>query len=204
VVTATVPAPSARRDELLELAYRYALEHGLGDLSLRPLAAAVKSSPRVLLFLFGSKDGLVRALLARARADELALLADLRGSGGAGEAGLAAAAERVWRWLAAADHRALLTLWVEGYARSLVEPDGPWAGFAAATVEDWLEVLAAAQPPRQRHTAKGRAQRTLVLAVLRGALLDLLATGDVDRTPAAVRQQLRTLDHTPAGSRAGR
>ena len=46
--------PSRRKEELLELSYRYALEHGLADLSLRPLAAAVGSSPRVLLFLFGT------------------------------------------------------------------------------------------------------------------------------------------------------
>ena len=64
---------SARREELLERAYGYALEHGLASLSLRPLAEAIGSSPRVLLFLFGSKDGLVRALLERARADELEL-----------------------------------------------------------------------------------------------------------------------------------
>jgi len=47
-------------------------------MSLRPLAAAIGSSPRVLLFLFGSKEGLVRALLARARLDELGLLDEIR------------------------------------------------------------------------------------------------------------------------------
>ncbi len=47
-------------------------------MSLRPLAAAIGSSPRVLLYLFGSKEGLTRALLARARADELEALAALR------------------------------------------------------------------------------------------------------------------------------
>ncbi len=36
--------PSARQTELLDAAYRYALEHGLADLSLRPLAAAIGSS----------------------------------------------------------------------------------------------------------------------------------------------------------------
>ena len=66
--------PSARQSELLERAYQYALEHGLTDMSLRPLATAIGSSPRVLLFLFDSKDGLIRALLGRARADELDLL----------------------------------------------------------------------------------------------------------------------------------
>ena len=54
-MTAIAQAPSPRRDELLERAYRYVLQHGLGGMSLRPLAAAVGSSPRVLLFLFGSK-----------------------------------------------------------------------------------------------------------------------------------------------------
>ena len=189
---AAVPATSPRRDELLELAYRYVLDHGLSDLSLRPLARAVGSSPRVLLFLFGSKDGLVRALLARARADELALLDRLRTASAGDE--LARAAREVWRWLAAAEHRALLVLWVEAYARSLVEPDGPWTGFAQAGVQDWLGLLAAAQAPARRVTAEGEAERTLVLAVLRGALLDLLATGERERVTAAVHRQLRTLD----------
>jgi AcrR family transcriptional regulator len=196
----TVPAPSARRQELLERAYRYVLDHGLADMSLRPMAAAIGSSPRVLLFLFGSKDDLVRALLARARADELALLARLRASAGAsGGAGagrdhgaLNDTAAAVWGWLTAADHRSLLRVWVESYAKSLTEPDGPWAGFARSTVDDWLALLAAAQPPEVRDTPGGEAQRTLVLAVLRGALLDLLATGEVARPTRAVKSFLRT------------
>jgi AcrR family transcriptional regulator len=181
--------------ELLEAAYRYALEHGLADISLRPLAAAIGSSPRVLLFLFGSKDGLVRALLARARADELAALEQLCPDNNNGTpAGLTPTAKRVWAWLAAPEHRPLLHLWVEGYARSLVEPQGAWAGFAQATVDDWLTVLAASQPHDERDTPEGQARRTLALAVLRGALLDLLATGDENRVTAAVHHQLALLD----------
>ncbi|MGI5501012.1 TetR/AcrR family transcriptional regulator [Lentzea sp. CA-135723] len=171
--------PSARETELLEAAYRYVLTHGLADVSLRPLAAAIGSSTRVLLYLFGSKDGLVRALLARARADELALLADIGTGPGV--------AERLWEWLSAPAHRPLLTLWLEAYARSLVEPDGPWAGFARATVQDWLEVLRVAQPSDVRDTEAGLAARTRELALLRGALLDLLATGETERVLSAVR-----------------
>jgi AcrR family transcriptional regulator len=181
--------PSARRAELLEAAYRYALEHGLADVSLRPLAAAIGSSPRVLLYLFGSKDGLIQELLGRARADELGMLAGLRAAG----ADLATTATGVWAWLADPEHRPLLCLWVEGYARSLIEPGGPWAGFASATVEDWLALLAAAQPESVRSTPAGRAQQTAVLAVLRGAFLDLIATGERDRTTAAVQRALAGL-----------
>ncbi|MPZ93971.1 MAG: TetR family transcriptional regulator [Propionibacteriales bacterium] len=192
-MTDATQAPSARRTELLELAYAYALEHGLADLSLRPIAAAVGSSPRVLLYLFGSKDGLVRALLARARADELALL-DRAGDGGDDDQDtLTVVAGQLWGWLTAEEHRPLLTLWVEGYARSLVDPDGPWASFAGGTVDDWLAVLATAQPRDERDTAAGTVRRTAILAVLRGALLDLLATRDIDRTTAAVDQQLSRL-----------
>jgi AcrR family transcriptional regulator len=177
---------SARRHELLEAAYGYVLERGLADLSLRPLATAIGSSPRVLLFLFGSKDGLVRALLARARADELDVLDRVRQAGSAG--GPRAAADAIWAWLAAPEHRGLLTLWLEGYARALVESDGVWEGFAARTVRDWLGLL------DEVTTATDDVDRTLLLAVLRGCLLDLLATGDVARTSAAVDRYLRMID----------
>jgi len=199
-VTEPARAPSPRQEELLERAYRYALEHGLADLSLRPLAAAIGSSPRVLLFLFGSKDGLVRALLARARADELALLDRAGQDGTRGD--LAAAVRTTWNWLAAQEHRPLLTLWAEAYARSLTEPDGPWSGFAAQTVEDWLAVLAAAQPPERRPSTIGAAERSLALSVLRGALLDLLAAGDVDRTTAAVDQHLASIGRQHSQTRS--
>ncbi|OZM79299.1 TetR family transcriptional regulator [Pseudonocardia sp. MH-G8] len=179
--------PSVRREELLELAYAYVLQHGMAGMSLRPLAEAVGSSPRVLLYLFGSKDGLVRALLGRSRAEELALLADVRAAGG----GPAEAVDRLWEWLASPQRRDLLRLWAEGYARSLVEPDGPWAGFAVQGVEDWIALLGEVLGPDHDPTA--------VLATLRGALLDVLATGDVERTTAAVRR----CTASPTGSRNG-
>jgi AcrR family transcriptional regulator len=196
---AASPPESARRAELLERSYEYVLAHGLAGISLRPLAAAVGSSPRVLLFLFGSKDGLVRALLARARAQETELLARARAQetellarpparGGAAAAGL-----EVWKWLAADEHRGLLRLWVESYARSLIVSDGPWGEFARETVDDWLALLAAGQPEATRDAEAAVAERTLVLAVLRGAMLDLLATGDRDRTTEAVRLGLQRL-----------
>lgn len=170
---------SARKTELLDAAYGYVLANGLAGMSLRPLSQAIGSSPRVLLFLFGSKDELIRALLARARAEELSYLEELRGTG------LAATGRDVWTWLAAPEHRQLLALWVEGYARSLLGEPGPWAGFGRDTVRDWLELLSA----RQRDSTE--AERTLLLAVLRGALLDLLATGDTERVTRAVEHHLR-------------
>ncbi|HEX6931275.1 MAG TPA: TetR/AcrR family transcriptional regulator [Streptosporangiaceae bacterium] len=203
--------PSARREELLDRAYRYALEHGLADLSLRPLATAIGSSPRVLLFLFGSKEGLVRELLAKARADELGYLAreGAAGPDAASQDGLPAMVAATWRWLAAEPVRPLLTLWTEAYGRSLVEPGGPWSGFASQSVADWLEVLAAAEPAGTDAESAGTAaepdapagtDRTLALAVLRGCLLDLLATGDAERVGAAITRFIRLTAGTGHGA----
>src|SRR5262249_55732719 len=150
-----VSPPSARRTELLESAYQYALTSGLAGMSLRPLASAIGSSPRVLLYLFGSKEGLTAALLERARQDELAMLGEVRRLAHGEPPGLAEAARRVWSWLAAPEHRSVLRLWVEAYARSVIEPGGAWDGFARATVEDWLAILAAAQPAALRRTREG-------------------------------------------------
>lgn len=185
--------PSARKTELLEAAYEYVLRHGLGEMSLRPLAAAIGSSPRVLLYLFGSKEGLIRMLLARARSEELEFLDRVRRAEAGGSGELVRLAEQTWAWLAADGHRALLKLWVEAYARSLVQPDGPWAGFARATVDDWLDVFANVGDAASDVDLAARSRATVVLAVLRGALLDLLATDDVERVTTAVRSQLTAL-----------
>jgi AcrR family transcriptional regulator len=179
---------SARRVELLEAAYAYVLTNGLSDLSLRPIAEAIGSSTGVLRFLFGSRDGLVAAVLRRAREDELQMLARVPADGD-----LLTVSTAVWTWLADPAHAALLTLWTESYATSLKAVEGPWAGHAARTVDDWLAVLSGAQPAAKRRTAAGRAQRTAILAVLRGGMLDLLATGDRARTTRAVRSALGAL-----------
>ena len=43
-----------KRDELVQAATDHALEHGLIGLSLRPLAAAIGTSDRMLIYHFGS------------------------------------------------------------------------------------------------------------------------------------------------------
>src|ERR1700730_12041935 len=190
-------AASARQLELLERAYAYVLQHGLASLSLRPLAQAIGSSPRVLLFLFGSKEGLVQALLARARTAELEFLNQTPPSGSVED--FASVVRGVWQWLLDKQHRRMLALWLETYAQSLVEPSGPCADFARKTVDDWLELLAARQPAALRRSRAGATERALALAVLRGALLDLLATGDEERTTAIVEAHLKIRELAACG-----
>ncbi len=198
----TATDDTRRRGELLDATYGRVLEHGWAGTSLRGLGEAVGADPQALLERFGTAEGLVSALLARSRTDQLRVLDALPD-----DAGLARAGEVLWTWLAAAEHRPLLRLWLEAYSRSLGEEPGaetgPWTGFARQAVTDWDLLLAAHQPSHRVSTPAGTAERTLLLAVLRGALLDLLATGDADRAGAAVAAHLRALGDGPGDEGAG-
>jgi AcrR family transcriptional regulator len=185
-VSTSVVRESTRKRELRDAAYDYVLRHGLSGLSLRPLAAAIGSSPRVLVYLFGSKEGLIAELLARAREDELGALRELDPT----PRDTMSVALALWDWLADPRRRGLLRLWVEAYGRSLVEPAGPWAGFAGGSVRALLDVL---NPAGTRSSGDSEIRRTAILALLRGAMLDLLATGDDDRVGAAVHSALARL-----------
>ena len=71
-------ADEARRAELLDRAVDYVCRYGLAELSLRPLAKAVGSSPRVLLYYFGSKEALVVEIVRRGRDRQRAMMMDLK------------------------------------------------------------------------------------------------------------------------------
>src|SRR3712207_6763061 len=95
------PIDTQRRDDLLARALPYLAEHGLAGLSLRPLAAALGTSDRMLVHYFGSKDNLVGLVLTASRPDIPGLLT--RAGGGDDHAGgsgapppIAKAAHALW------------------------------------------------------------------------------------------------------------
>ena len=86
--------------------------------------------------------------------------------------------------LSAPEQRALVRLTYEAFLRSVSRDPGPWQGYAAETARDWLDLLVRAQPETPRALAEARATRAL--ALIRGLLLDLLASDDPERVTAAV------------------
>jgi AcrR family transcriptional regulator len=166
------PSNPRRREATLARATDYVLEHGLANLSLRPLAAALGTSTRMLLYDFGSKEELIAAVLAEARRREAELLRAWVTEPDASEAETLAA---IWSWIAAPEREPFLRLFFEVYVDSLGE-----RGARAAVVE-WIDFLATSWFPRGLDAATA----TLFVGVVRGLLLDRLATGDRARTDAA-------------------
>jgi AcrR family transcriptional regulator len=160
------PVDPHRRAAVLAGAAEYVLERGLAGLSLRPLAKALDTSPRMLLYDFGTKERLIHEVLAEIRRREAGLLeAEVH------------TLEDVWRWIAAPEREPFLRLFFEVYVDALGREE------AEPLVRDWLEFLRTSwQPPVDEATA------TLMVAVVRGLLLDRLATGDHARTDDALRR----------------
>jgi AcrR family transcriptional regulator len=180
------PPDPKRRERRLAKATDYVLEHGLAGLSLRPLAAALDTSPRMLLYDFGTKEQLVDAILAEARHRESAILARMRA---APPSTSGQTLRAVWSWIAAEERRPFLRLFFEVYVDAMTHPERYPAG-ARPLVEDWLQTVPAVWGPG----SPDRATTTLFIAVIRGLLLDRLVATDPERVDAALARFAGLLD----------
>jgi AcrR family transcriptional regulator len=184
-------ADDARRAELLERAVDYVLSQGLAQLSLRPLAKATGSSPRLLLYYFGSKEALVVEIIRRGRARQRETMANLK---------LTAALSPhqvtriLWRHFSEPRWEPLMRLFFEVYGLAL-QDRSRFPGFLDSAVDDWLAALetCSSRPGFSRDDA--RALATVMIAGFRGFLLDLCATHDRARIDRAVDLWLSMLDY---------
>jgi AcrR family transcriptional regulator len=181
-------AAPERRAKLLDDVVEYLLHNGLAGLSLRPLAAGINSSPRMLLYFFGSKEKLISEAMAQIRLRQRAGLARaIAGSGGSEERLM-----RAWRAWSSPRTERFWRFWF-GVCGSALQTPGRYAEFLDRFIEEWLapfeQALRAAGVPR----ARARLLATVSLAAMRGLQLDLLATGARSRIDAAFRELLRLL-----------
>ena len=176
---------SDERERLLAATVEHAKANGIGDLSLRQLAAALGTSHRMLVYYFGSKDELFVEVTKAVEREQRASLATVM----EGTEDLAA----MWRRLTDPSLWPQERLFFELYAQAL---QGKTAtDFLTGVVDDWLEPLAALAERDGVPKAKARADARLSLAVTRGLLLDLLATGDRRGVNAAMARFAELRSH---------
>jgi AcrR family transcriptional regulator len=176
-----------RPEELRNAIVRYLIKHGLTELSLRPLAKAVGSSPRVLLYYFGSKEKMVIEVLAEIRQRQRASYGEVQATS------FAEACQAIWKRMSAPDSEPLFRLFFEAYGMALRHPQ-LYKAFLRATVEDWLRLIADPLCREGHARREARAFATAVLAGLRGFMLDYCNTRDRKRLDHAVRLWLGTLE----------
>jgi AcrR family transcriptional regulator len=164
---------------------QHLLEHGVGNASLREIAAAIGSSHRMLNFHFGSRAGLLAAVVEEVERRQLEALAELTASGSPRTVMMA-----MHRRLGSPELAPVERLFFELYARGLQgDPSAQQlVGPGNATWLDALTQLYRGFGFSRRHAV---AEATLALATARGLLLDLLAGGDRARVDSAARRYVQ-------------
>ncbi|MEJ2871120.1 TetR/AcrR family transcriptional regulator [Actinomycetospora sp. OC33-EN08] len=198
------PVDHRRRAELLDAAVDHASREVFAELSFRSVAAALGVSTTTLVHHFGTKDRLLESILERLRERLVAASEQIAGE----HPDLATAARAFWAWSSDDAQWPSLRLFFAVYGHAVQSP-GTYGGFLETVGADWIGVLVAAQGPAVDPTvASGRA--TVVVATIRGLLLDVLATDERERVEAAAETFLAfvaTLDPgdgtTPAGRPGG-
>jgi AcrR family transcriptional regulator len=180
--------PNAR-ERLLAAAMERALHGGITDLSLRELAAAIGTSHRMLIYHFGSREGLLNAVTAAVEQAQRTAVSQ-------GEIGTSA--RQLW------DHFSDPQLWpaerlfFELYAHALLGRPGT-EGFLDNAIEPWVDMMAAAlQRDAGLDSQTARVQARLGVAVTRGLLLDVLTTGDRGAATEAFERYLELARMPPA------
>jgi AcrR family transcriptional regulator len=168
-----------RRGDLLEAIAEYVLDNGIASLTLRRVAEAVGVSHVTLRHHFGSKDELVAELVEH--------LLERTFTPGGDYSGINSAPplQALWEgWTSPAGERDI-RLFIEVLGQSLYEEGTGYAPAVKRSIEHRLELIEANVMSLGCPPAEARAFATLLLAMMRGLIMDLLVTGDRERLDIA-------------------
>jgi AcrR family transcriptional regulator len=187
------PVDPGIRAKLRDQAVLYVMTHGIGDLSLRPLAQALKTNARMLIYHFGSREGLMREILAGLRERESGQVERWMKSTRKPRT-MPEFLRWYWRRVSAPQARSAIRLVFELYALALRNPRD-YPGVLEEPLAFWPKLVHAMGIPSE----VDEIEATLLLAALRGLLLDLCATSDRRRTGAGMNLLARLFEGVDSG-----
>jgi len=186
--------------ELLDQVVGYLAEHGLGDMSLRPMAAALNTSPNRLVHHFGSKQELLAAALKRATHIQEAVRDEwLRRQPTMTQTNQL---RRWWKWLNESPANLALTRLGLEAATLEATHTGLSGEVRAEQIGVWREHI------EQRLLLEGVPKAEVVMessilkALFTGLIVDLMATGDRQRLTKALEVGLRRTEAVVEAARA--
>jgi len=144
---------SERREDLLDASIEYLLEHGVADLSLRPLAAKVGSKARLLVYHFGSKEALVTdaMIIVRDRVQHN-FAALVKNDQGRKPSQMMRA---FWNWAISKEHERYLRLFFEVHGLALQKPKLSPSTRKGRRFTPWRDA-SGLRPPPSRHAVSAR------------------------------------------------
>ena len=161
-----MPADTGRRAELADAATDHALEHGLIGLSLRPLAASLGTSDRMLLYHFRDKDDLVATVLRVSNDRSVGLIEAIPP-----RRGVRAAVVGLWEATTSGQLERCQRLYVEAAALGLLGRE-PYVTVVREANERWVSTMADHLVASGADRRRARRAVTLLDAAFMGLQLD--------------------------------
>lgn len=180
-----------RRPELFAAAVEYILDHGVSELSLRPMAKEIGVTHATLLRHFGTKEQLVAEVVEHIRADVFAERVERAEV----VVSLAQSLRTVWKRLCDPRERRQFALLFELVALETRDP-GRFDNLTSILISDFLDPLEAAFRDHGLSRRQAREVATAYLALVRGLQLDLALTGDQRRVDAAMHRYIDDVTRT--------
>jgi AcrR family transcriptional regulator len=165
--------------------------NGLVDFSLRRAARAAGTTHKVLLYHFDGVDDLLRQAIVRLRERRIGnALAVLPSSGGLGER-----ARVIWAVLLS--NESGLRVLDQAIGLSLYDPER-YGELGREASQQYMPVLLAICPDHWSERRKLEVA-SLIMAAMRGFLVDWLTTGDTAGATAGLEALVRALEQEEAG-----
>lgn len=189
-----------RKAALLAAFVRYLLRNGVNAVSLRPAAAALGTSPRMLIYYFGSREQLLFEAMDQIRGQERErFVREIQQ-----RPPTATTTEffvESWRWYASKRREPYLRLLFELYGLAFMNPRR-YGRFLRAMAEDYFLMIEEGLRSQGFSPPESRIAATLYRATIRGLLMDVLSTGERERVEAAVTELARNLERDLAARAA--
>jgi AcrR family transcriptional regulator len=187
------PKDPALREKLLERAVHYVLRHGVGGLSLRPLAKEIGTTARMLMHHFGSKEALVADVLVAIEERFAQRVAGYVGD----ERSVRLTLNRMWNETSASAMDASLRAMFEVWGQALVHPSR-YEKLLQWLTEPWIDMLRRRFERAGHKPAEAAVLATLAVGAFQGLQLVRLTGGDGARSKAALKT---LIDWLEAGKR---
>ena len=175
---ARTPDP-IKRAELLHDVVAYLETHGVNDMSLAPMAEALGTSKRMLLYYFGDRGELLTQALDASRPRVGEMFRDVATADQFRDA-----ARTLWHGLTRGDQRRSVRMLLQVLSLATTDPD-TYGVYARTAVDVMLDPISEALISLGRPRADARIRATLIVSGLRGLCQDVLVTGQSRRVDAA-------------------
>lgn len=176
-----MPEEVSASAQLLERVIAFAAAEGIADKSLREIARGAATSHRMLLYHFGSREGLLAAIVAAIEAQQRAVMVAMAEQANTPRELMLG----LWEQVSREELRPFVKLFFEVFG--LVAQGAPGTeGLRETLTQPWLTDAAAVA--KVIGVASDPAELRVGVAVSRGLLLDLVAGADYGEVDEAYRR----------------